>query len=256
MSKRTLILTLLPMAVLMLSACNTSIPAQSLPESVFLANAAADELTLAPAQTAPELSFEQLQAIAIQPATMNPETGSRVVPEMLSLFREEEIRYTGGTKYKDTLLKFRLHVPENMEPGKTYPLILWLHGVGEAGTDNRDQLVHLHHIITYLTGPKKRDFFLLVPQTPSEHTGWDAYTTYRYETVVEPPQALPRQEVAPTRSLSSTISKFFSGSTTSGTVTYSARATSKAIEESEPFGDSPLGFSFAMLEQVREKVSR
>ena len=258
MSKRTFTLTLLPMAVLMLSACNTSIPAQSLPESPFLANVAADEPVAqlphferamnqatvankptpaptqnAPAQNPPELSFEQLQAIAIQPATMNPETGSRVVPEMLSLFREEEIRYTGGTKYKDKLLKFRLHVPENMEPGKTYPLILWLHGVGEAGTDNRDQLVHLHHIITYLTGPKKRDFFLLVPQTPSDHTGWDAYVSYRYETTS-------------TRSLGATVGRLLGG-------TAPEPVTMKMIEEGEDFGDSPLGFSFAMLEQVREK---
>ncbi|MCL2118403.1 MAG: hypothetical protein FWH27_08265 [Planctomycetaceae bacterium] len=253
MTKRNLLLTLLPMSVLMLSACHSSVPAQSLP-GVFPAQEAVFNEP-APVQSVPELSFEQLQAIAIQPAAMNPETGSRVVPEMLSLFREEEIRYTGGTKYKDKLLKFRLHVPENMEPGKTYPLILWLHGVGEAGDDNRDQLVHLHHMITYLAGPKKRDFFLLVPQTPTDHTGWDAYSYYRTVTVVEPPQASPRAETAPTRSLSSTIGGFFggSGTTSSSTVTYTAKGVTQTVEEGEDFGDSPLGFSFAMLEQVREK---
>ena len=110
-----------------------------------------------------QLSQEQLEAIAIQPANHWRDT-QRVAPEMLPLFKEESI--TIG----DNTVKYRLHVPENMEPDKKYPLLLWLHGIGEVGTDNTLQLVHLHHIITYLTGENKRDFFLLVPQHVSgEH---------------------------------------------------------------------------------------
>jgi len=104
------------------------------------------------------LSQEQLEAIAIQPARNWGATGSNVVPEMLPLFKEESIKFNGTTK------KYRLHVPEKLEPDKKYPMILWLHGAGESGNDNKLQLVHLHHIITSLTGEKKRDFFLLVPQ--------------------------------------------------------------------------------------------
>ena len=189
------------------------------------------------AQSGPELPFERLQAIAIQPARANPETGSLVVPEMLPLFQEEEIRYTGGAKYNDTLLKFRLHVPDHMEPGKTYPLILWMHGVGEAGDNNCDQLIHLHHLITYLTGPKKRDFFLLVPQTPTDHTSWDAHRYYR--TVAVPSPSL--------RSTGNAIGRLLSGAENN------TEPTIETIEEGEAFGDSPLGFSFAMLEQVCEQ---
>ena len=104
------------------------------------------------------LSQEQLEAIAIQPASNWGKTGNNVVPEMVPLFKEETIKFDGRD------LKFRLHVPENIEAGKKYPMILWLHGAGECGSDNKLQLVHLHHIITQLTGEKKRDFFLLVPQ--------------------------------------------------------------------------------------------
>ena len=106
------------------------------------------------------LSQEQLEAIAIQPASNWGKTGNNVVPEMLPLFKEESIQFGGTTR------KYRLHVPENFEPGKKYPMVLWLHGAGERGDDNKLQLVHLHHIITSLTGEKKRDFFLLVPQYP------------------------------------------------------------------------------------------
>jgi predicted esterase len=105
-----------------------------------------------------------LEAIAIQPASNWGHTGSNVVPEMIPLFKEEAITFGGKN------MKYRLHVPENIEAGRKYPMILWLHGAGETGDDNKLQLVHLHHIITSLTGEKKRDFFLLVPQQPSFHS--------------------------------------------------------------------------------------
>ena len=104
--------------------------------------------------------------------------------------------------------------------------------------DNRDQLVHLQHIITYLTGPKKRDFFLLVPQTSSDHTDWDAYSYTSYR-AVSPPS---------THSLGSTIGRLLGGSSAEPEPTVI-----EYVEEGEAFGDSPLGFSFAMLDQVREK---
>jgi len=111
------------------------------------------------------LSQEQLEAIAIQPASNWGKGADRVVPEMLALFKEEEIQISGKTS------KYLLYSPETLEDGKKYPMILWLHGAGETGSDNKSQLIHLHHIITSLTGEKKRDFFLLVPQCPPG-TSW------------------------------------------------------------------------------------
>ena len=54
--------------------------------------------------------------------------------------------------------------------------IRWSSGctAGECGSDNINQLSHLHHIIPYLVGPKKRDFFLLCPQCPHTHSDWEA----------------------------------------------------------------------------------
>jgi pimeloyl-ACP methyl ester carboxylesterase len=119
-----------------------------------------------------KLTAEQLDAIA-KLAPRSNQAGVKVHPAMVPLFRSMVLRYTGGT-YKDTPLRFRLHVPESLEPGKTYPLVVWLHGAGECGSDNINQLSHLHHIIPYLVGPKKRDFFLLVPQCPHTHVSWEA----------------------------------------------------------------------------------
>ena len=35
------------------------------------------------------------------------------------------------------VVKFRLLAPEKIEPGKKYPLVLFLHGAGERGDDNK-----------------------------------------------------------------------------------------------------------------------
>lgn len=122
---------------------------------------------------APEkLTLEQLEAIAKLPPRSN-KAGMRVHPAMIPLFRNMGMLYNGGN-YKNELIHFRLHTPDNFKKGKKYPMVVWLHGAGERGSDNINQLGHLHHIIPYLVGPKKRDFFLLVPQCPHTHCPWEA----------------------------------------------------------------------------------
>ena len=127
---------------------------------------------LALSAIAAPLSQEQLEAIAIQPSSNWGRGDERVVPEMLELFKEESI------KFNDRIMKYRLHVPENLEAGKKYPMVLWLHGAGETGSNNKSQLIHLHHILPLLTGERKRDFFLLVPQEPNDgFVSWGTDTT-------------------------------------------------------------------------------
>lgn len=65
-----------------------------------------------------------------------------------------------------TVVRYRWSAPEKPEAGKTYPLILFLHGAGERGTDNK---AHLKHGIgAILKGAEKLDqpVFLIAPQCP------------------------------------------------------------------------------------------
>ena len=57
-----------------------------------------------------------------------------------------------------------------MEKGKTYPLVLFLHGAGERGDDNAAQLKH--GVMPILEGAKKlgEPCFLIAPQCPAD--GW------------------------------------------------------------------------------------
>ena len=46
------------------------------------------------------------------------------------------------TATDQTEVLYRFAAPEKMEAGKQYPLVLFLHGAGERGTDNKGQLKH------------------------------------------------------------------------------------------------------------------
>ena len=58
-------------------------------------------------------------------------------------------------------LPFRIKVPETVEEGRTYPMVVFLHGSGERGNDNQ-----CHVMISLLNGIKKNGTpcYILMPQ--------------------------------------------------------------------------------------------
>ncbi|HVJ44874.1 MAG TPA: prolyl oligopeptidase family serine peptidase [Luteolibacter sp.] len=65
-------------------------------------------------------------------------------------------------------IPYRLAVPEKVEPGKTYPLILFLHGAGERGDDNTKHLKHGIRPILENAAKLGEPCFLIAPQCPAE----------------------------------------------------------------------------------------
>lgn len=63
-------------------------------------------------------------------------------------------------------LRYRLLLPENPEPGKQYPLVLFLHGAGERGRDNEAQLVHGSQMWLNPVNRETYPAFVLFPQCP------------------------------------------------------------------------------------------
>jgi predicted peptidase len=79
---------------------------------------------------------------------------------------------------KNGTMPYRLMKPASYDTSKKYPLVLFLHGVGERGTDNRKQLVVGLNIFA---DPKRIDrypCFIAAPQCPESDTwvdvDWDA----------------------------------------------------------------------------------
>ena len=87
---------------------------------------------------------------------------------------------TAGYIFKegDVELPFRLVKPENIEEGKTYPLVVYLHGSGERGKNNIAQMQR-----SLLRGVKKHGepCYIIMPQVFEDKTwtsdGYDAALT-------------------------------------------------------------------------------
>lgn len=76
-------------------------------------------------------------------------------------------------KTNDTL-PYRLLEPLSAEPGKKYPLVIFLHGSGERGSDNEKQLIHLPITLVSEEGRKNFPCYIIFPQCP-ETDKWVDY---------------------------------------------------------------------------------
>lgn len=67
-----------------------------------------------------------------------------------------------------TTVRYRWSEPASVETGKTYPLVLFLHGAGERGTDNKAQLKHGVAAILKAAEKLGEPCFLIAPQCPPD----------------------------------------------------------------------------------------
>jgi predicted peptidase len=72
---------------------------------------------------------------------------------------------------KDTL-PYRLMKPADYDPKQKYPLVIFLHGSGESGTDNEAQLKHGLKPLASAEMRKQYPCFLVAPQCPDRKRGW------------------------------------------------------------------------------------
>lgn len=82
-----------------------------------------------------------------------------------SLFKKEVF-----VKGKDSLM-YRMLYPTQYDINKKYPVVLFLHGAGERGSDNEKQLVHGSKLFLDSTNRAKYPAFVIFPQCP-ENSFW------------------------------------------------------------------------------------
>jgi predicted peptidase len=63
-------------------------------------------------------------------------------------------------------LNYRILYPENFNPAKKYPVLLFLHGAGERGNDNKKQLVHGSALFLKQENREKFPAIIIFPQCP------------------------------------------------------------------------------------------
>ena len=68
------------------------------------------------------------------------------------------------TDSQNNSMPYRMLIPEQLDEGEKYPLVLFLHGSGERGDDNEKQLLHGASIFTNPVNAKKYPAFVVFPQ--------------------------------------------------------------------------------------------
>lgn len=67
-----------------------------------------------------------------------------------------------------TTVNYRWSAPEKTETGKVYPLVLFLHGAGERGSDNKAQIKHGVAPLLENAAKLGEPCFLIAPQCPAD----------------------------------------------------------------------------------------
>ncbi|MDG2125452.1 MAG: alpha/beta hydrolase-fold protein, partial [Verrucomicrobiales bacterium] len=106
---------------------------------------------------------------------------------------------TGNLRYDDgegNTLPYRLFLPEGYDPNGRYPLIIFFHGAGERGRDNRLQASGGGHMEFLYRATQGRTFdghyqaLLLAPQCPTsdQWVNWP-WANGSYTQAEEPPES-------------------------------------------------------------------
>ena len=90
---------------------------------------------------------------------------------IIRLFDEHRIPVKSGEGRLKRVYRYRLLKPAALEPGKRYPVVLFLHGAGNRGDDNRRQLFGLPALMAQTRWRSKYPCYLIAPQCPKD-TWW------------------------------------------------------------------------------------
>lgn len=97
-----------------------------------------------------------------------PELEATVDPA--TAFAERTLQVTSGD-LKGEEVRYRLLAPQKVVEGQKYPLILFLHGAGERGTDNLKQLAYLPQQMAQTRYRERFPCYVLAPQC-AENQRW------------------------------------------------------------------------------------
>ncbi len=109
--------------------------------------------------------------------------GNFNLDKLLLIF--EEGKYIDG----ETTLPYRIYVPSDYDPQKSYPVVTILHGAGERGNDNQAQLKNMVPALFNQNNSKYMDAIIICPQCPSGQQWVDTPWTKGNYSVDEIPES-------------------------------------------------------------------
>lgn len=116
---------------------------------------------------------------------INPPASGASAVDPAEVFEACEFRNGAGE-----VLRYRLLKPLDAKPGEKYPLVLFFHGAGERGDDNKLQLVHGCRDLAAEAMRRRHPAFVVVAQCPVDkrwvEVPWDAPSHQMPEQISDP----------------------------------------------------------------------
>lgn len=105
--------------------------------------------------------------------TLTMQVSAAAISNYVSLFKKGT--YSDSTDINASL-NYQLYVPEDYDENKSYPILVFLHGAGERGTNNTSQLTTSTMMDEYFTEERvaKYPCIILAPQCPDNMTWAEA----------------------------------------------------------------------------------
>jgi predicted peptidase len=98
-----------------------------------------------------------------------------LLPFAVSLAAQDSSLYQRKIFIRDgDTLRYRILYPENAKKRKAYPLLVFLHGSGERGSDNASQLLHGGDLFLKADLRKQFRAVVIFPQCP-DHQAWSVF---------------------------------------------------------------------------------
>jgi predicted peptidase len=92
---------------------------------------------------------------------------------------------TGYESHKFNDMPYRMLTPASPDTTKKYPLVLFLHGIGESGFDNKRQLLWGASIFQRDSIRNKYPAYVIFPQCPVDHFWFDTYETDQLKALID-----------------------------------------------------------------------
>ncbi len=99
------------------------------------------------------------------PTVPRPEKVTKIYEFDINTTVSEPIKKIFNDSQNGNALPYCLYLPDNYTPSKKYPVILFLHGAGEIGSDNTLQLNNIKNMFVY-NADYIAQSILICPQTP------------------------------------------------------------------------------------------
>lgn len=106
---------------------------------------------------------------------------------------EEYAKCVFTDSVNNTVLPYRMLSPDKIESGEKYPLVVFLHGSGERGSDNEKQLTHGASTFSNPANADKYPSFVVFPQC-KERTWTDKFSAQSFMPGAPEPQVSKQEE--------------------------------------------------------------